>query len=435
MEEKNKNKGKVRLIHFSDVHLGLEVHGRKDPQRGLHDQVRDFVACLDHLVRVALEERVDLVLCAGDAFEHTRPFPSVLRSFLEKVHKLAQEGIPIVLTAGNHDMPASRGEGSPLDIAPMIDPMRIHFKRAAGWVAVDTASGPVSVLCIPYASTLHLLRTEEMSGRSDDQVSTMASERLMSIIERQAHQPPERPGPRLLLAHLWVEEGSLSGTEKWVSTVRDPRISIRTLSRLNFSYGALGHLHKHQRLGDDAHPFVYCGSLGRIDFSEEKDEKGFCLVELRRKGEVWSTDRIDFIPTPTRRFFTLTLDISQESHPTQAILNFIDRRDDIRGAVVRLLIKIQESQKGLVNIPAVRAALQKKVEFIAFIRQETVGERIEPPVVSLPPESDWQHPVKLLAWWLEEKSGEKVTEVQKSRLLRRAQSLWTEVQKNDGGGV
>ena len=44
-----------------------------------------------------------------------------------------------------------------------------------------------------------------------------------------------------------------------------------------FDYVALGHIHKHQVIGQNPH-VVYSGSIQRIDFGEENDEKGFCVL-------------------------------------------------------------------------------------------------------------------------------------------------------------
>ena len=54
----------MRILHFSDLHIGVENYGRIDPQTGLSTRLIDFLASLDQVVEYALTENVDLVLLA-----------------------------------------------------------------------------------------------------------------------------------------------------------------------------------------------------------------------------------------------------------------------------------------------------------------------------------------------------------------------------------
>jgi len=58
----------LKIIHFADLHLGVETYGRTDPATGLSSRLLDFLSALDQLVDYALENRVDLVLFCGDAY-------------------------------------------------------------------------------------------------------------------------------------------------------------------------------------------------------------------------------------------------------------------------------------------------------------------------------------------------------------------------------
>ena len=54
----------MRILHFSDVHIGVENYGRVDPESGLSTRLLDFLSTLDELVEFALGNDVDLVLLA-----------------------------------------------------------------------------------------------------------------------------------------------------------------------------------------------------------------------------------------------------------------------------------------------------------------------------------------------------------------------------------
>ena len=62
----------LRVIHFADVHLGVENYGRLDPSTGLSTRLADFLAAMDQIIDAAQQEHVDLVL-AGDAYRTRDP--------------------------------------------------------------------------------------------------------------------------------------------------------------------------------------------------------------------------------------------------------------------------------------------------------------------------------------------------------------------------
>ena len=61
---------------------------------------------------------------------------------------------------------------------------------------------------------------------------------------------------------------------------QDHVLLVSAVHHPQLEYVALGHIHRHQVLRHDPPMVVYSGSLQRVDFSEEGDEKGFCVVDL-----------------------------------------------------------------------------------------------------------------------------------------------------------
>ena len=58
----------IRILHFADLHIGVENYGRTDPETGLSSRLRDFLETYDDLVDYAIKTEVDLVLFCGDAY-------------------------------------------------------------------------------------------------------------------------------------------------------------------------------------------------------------------------------------------------------------------------------------------------------------------------------------------------------------------------------
>jgi len=78
----------LTLIHTSDVHLGCEYSGRMARQ------------ALGAVVDAAIDERADVVLLAGDVFDHNRVSDDEIRFLLGQ---LSRSGKPSVILPGNHD--------------------------------------------------------------------------------------------------------------------------------------------------------------------------------------------------------------------------------------------------------------------------------------------------------------------------------------------
>jgi len=122
------------------------------------------------------------------------------------------------------------------------------------------------------------------------------------------------------------------------------------ITRDCFDYVALGHVHRHQILCQQP-LVVYPGSIERVDFSEEKEEKGFVLVELEQ-GKV----QMEFCPLPVRSFRTIELDLSEEDEPQTALLEAI-ASELVEDAVVRLIYQLRPEQIDLLDDSLIREAL------------------------------------------------------------------------------
>ena len=107
---------RVKILHFADLHLGVESYGRLDPATGLSSRLLDFLNALDQVVDYALENKVDLVLFCGDAYKSREPTQTQQREFAKRISRLSTNGIPIFLLIGNHDLPNAIGKATSTEI-------------------------------------------------------------------------------------------------------------------------------------------------------------------------------------------------------------------------------------------------------------------------------------------------------------------------------
>ncbi len=90
----------MRLLHFSDAHIDMANFGRHDPISGLPLRVLDFLKSLDVIVDTAINEKVDMVLFAGDAYKDRSPAPTFQREWGKRIIRLSKAGNPDVVVGG-----------------------------------------------------------------------------------------------------------------------------------------------------------------------------------------------------------------------------------------------------------------------------------------------------------------------------------------------
>ena len=350
----------MRLLHFADLHLGVENYGRLDPASGLHTRFLDFLRCLEFVVERALIEKVDAVLFAGDVYHNAHPNPTWQREFARLLRQLQLAHIPTVITVGNHDMPAAFGRATSVDVFGALDLEDTYVIRTPCLVQVKTRAGLLQVAGLPWP-TRHFIRShDEFRSLDQEAVNLKIREICRSRIEHFGREVD--PGhPAVLLAHTTASEAMFSGSERPAIVGLDPTLLTSTLAHPAFDYVALGHIHRHQVLNPGGSPpVVYAGSIERIDFGEKDDTKGFCLVDIAdipRAGERERKRRAEvaFVPTPARRFVTIAAD-ARNGDPTAALLKAIEEAD-IEGAIVKLSYLCAPDSIRSLDLNAVRRAL------------------------------------------------------------------------------
>lgn len=353
----------IRLLHLADVHIGMENYGRIDPATGLNGRVMDFLRRLSEVVEWALDNDVDLVLFAGDAYKSRDPNSTYRREFARRIKRLADAGIPVVLLVGNHDLPAATRRASSIEIFRTLDVPNVLVASRERLHLLTTRQGdPIQVAAVPYPLRQQLLSHKDHKNRTIAELDTLVQEIVVDNIRALAGQV-DASLPAVLVGHFSVSDAKL-GSERSVMLGRDVVVLKSVLADPIWDYVALGHIHRHQQLNADQHPpIVYCGSLERIDFGEEKEPKGFVVADVSRGQAEWQ-----FHPVAARRFITIRADVRDEADPLAALLSAIAEHD-LTDAVVRVIVSARAEQEGLLRDADIRRALGEAY-YVASISRE-----------------------------------------------------------------
>ena len=141
----------MRILHFSDLHIGVENYGRVDPQTGLSTRLLDFLSALDELVEYALAHDVDLVLLAGDAYKGRDPSQTHQREFAKRLARLAAAGVPVFMLVGNHDLPQAVGRATAVEIFRTLEVPDLYVGDDMRTYTVPTRKGPLQIVAAALA--------------------------------------------------------------------------------------------------------------------------------------------------------------------------------------------------------------------------------------------------------------------------------------------
>jgi len=178
--------------------------------------------------------------------------------------------------------------------------------------------------------------------------------------------------PAILAGHLSVDSAKTS-SEISMMLGKDYVLLKSSIALPQFDYVALGHIHRHQEL-NIAPRVVYPGSLQRIDFGEEKDTKGFCVIDLDPSESPGKREQsYKFVEVNARKFLTIKSTITEsDSNPTQTVINEITNYD-VREAIVQVLIDTPASKYQEIDERLIRTSLEES-HLVATIRKNLISE-------------------------------------------------------------
>ncbi len=349
----------IRILHFADAHIDMATYGRQDPQSGLPLRVMDFLKSLDTIIDAAIDEQVDLVLFAGDAYKDRNPAPTYQREWGKRVMRLSQAGIQTLLLVGNHDLsPAMNRAHAMTEFSTLQVPHVQVLDRPCFLSPNDLEGLPLQVLAIPWISRSGMMAQLDIQGRDLAQIYEQLEARLTELVDHWLEgADPEIP--IILTAHASVQ-GAKYGGERTVMLGGDLVLPGSLVRDQRLDYVALGHIHKPQNLNEDAQPpVVYPGSIERVDFGEVEDDKFYVVVEVEKGAAQVTWHQLSGIRPFVDRFVRLE---SQEGIIDQ-LREALPPKEELKDAVVRLVLEYPREWESLIDEASLREHTAEAFEF------------------------------------------------------------------------
>jgi exonuclease SbcD len=400
----------INIAHAADIHIGIENYGIIDKDTGFNTRLIDFLKSLDRFVEYA-SENCDIAVISGDMYKTREPNPTHQRELAKRIKKLSEK-IPVVINNGNHDQPNSDTKARAFDLYKILKVPNVYIANKPDIFLINTRNGPIQIACLPYFPKNLLLKFEENRNLSIDEINLKMIEKINNLVSILTNQLDSEI-PAILSAHLSVT-GAITSSEKSIMIGDEVIIPVSILARPQYKYIALGHIHKYQVVWDKPLT-VYSGSIERIDFGEEKDEKGFCHVIIDKDNVSHK-----FINLYARPFKTIKIEVEGED-PTQKIIDRI-KHMELNDSIVRLILKITKDVDRKIRYREINKLMIEKCYYFVGINKDIDSDKS---ALRNPEVTEQLNPIDAL-----EKYFLSIElDVDKSELIKRANTLFNELKE------
>ena len=336
----------MRILHTADWHIGQRLY-----ERPRLDEHREF---LDWLLETIKCEKVELLLVSGDIFHTSLPSTGAQSLYYEFLYRFYDETKAYaVITAGNHDSP--RYLEAPKELLEMV---RVYVVgRAANpddCVLKFPPDDPkVCVAAVPYLSESEL---SHISFETEIDRAERYRERMKALYQQCVDAMPAKL-PKILMGHLFVQNGKESGSERNIQIGGATAIRIDDFP-CGVDYVALGHLHRPQSINGASYPVRYSGSPLPLRFNEAAYRKTVCLLEVSGAGNSPLVEEVE-IPV-FKALCTVEGDLNKEN--LNAFLMRIKKKD-WDGKYIQVKLTLDNPQVGIRDL--VQAAFRERGDVLS----------------------------------------------------------------------
>jgi len=282
----------MRFLHTSDWHFGKTLYDVSL----IEDQNFFLKQLYEELEKAENEKKpYDALIIPGDIYD--RAIPSVegvelFNSFLIKMNENFPE-VHIFIISGNHDGAKRLGFASEL-----LHKTNIHIQTDANKITPPIILKGVAIYQIPFLTPSAFF--EDDSLRTQNELYEKATAKI-----KEYHEKNHKEMPSIISAHATVYGCDDPENEMLVGTAA----SIDKEYFKDFTYTALGHIHKYQKLDSDG-KIYYSGSP--IPYSFDDNSK---TVEITEKDTEIVSDKKEASVESKKYMLDVEIDENKKEMP------------------------------------------------------------------------------------------------------------------------
>ena len=268
----------MKILHTADWHIGKKLHK--------HYLYEDFDLFINWLIKLITEQEIEAVLISGDVFDLANPSAEARKQYYRALLQLRKTNCQLIITGGNHDSPSMLD--APKEIlnelnVTVIGGMPSKIEECLIPLQNKKEENELIVAAIPF------LRDSDLRSIDEEVVYENRIEAIRKGIEATFTKAAKTSKdlypelPVLAMGHLYAAGIESSDSERDIQIGNQAAFQASQFGT-EFSYVALGHIHKPQRVNAQI-PTFYSGSPLPLSFSERKDEKRLLLIDTENGFE------------------------------------------------------------------------------------------------------------------------------------------------------
>ena len=334
----------IKLLHFADAHIDMANYGQHDAATGLPQRVMDFLKSLDFIVETAINEKVDLVIFAGDTYRDRSPAPTFQREWGKRIMRLSRAKIPTLLLTGNHDVSPSQYRAHAIQEFDTLSPDYIHVVSSLKLLSPKDLDGvPVQVVAIPWITRSGIMASLTADSANEESPQEII-EKLLNDWLSQTIAELDPNLPTILTAHASIA-GAKFGSEQSIKIGREVVLPPGLVANPALDYVALGHIHRYQDLNLGSHPpVIYPGSIERVDFGEINEGKGFIIADIEKGHTNYRWQQL-----PIRPFLDFWVELDDLLGVNEKIFAVLPPNEEVSDSIVRLTLNYPRDLETLID--------------------------------------------------------------------------------------
>lgn len=272
----------LKILHTSDWHYGLSSwnDGKRRERNG------ELEYCLEYMLEKAKEEKVDLIIHAGDILDAITPPSAETAKYISHIFMEMGKIAPTVVILGNHDWKGLAAWSR------MAAGAKVYICDSYREIELEKCK----IFAVPYIDKRKLHKDYEMGD------TKTGEKELLDVIKGNIESGLSDTKYNIAVMHGSVEGLFYVGEEIFGSDLIIPE----SFFDARIDYTALGHIHNFQKI-DKGGKVYYSGAPIKCTFGEEKSMAGFAIADIDDKGSV-----VSFVETPHKKLKTIEKEYAGE---------------------------------------------------------------------------------------------------------------------------